>query len=333
MSRAAVINVSYPHYNLGCAKLANWLRGDGWDVEQFDGDPGLFIDGFDRVCVSAIFTWDVPKAAEIAHRVKSKSELWSGGPGFFRTQGYWFAQTGTNSILSTDPRFESQDGDYRMCFASRGCPVGCHFCIVPQMEGKTFTMYPNFKPAPILCDNNLSALPVEFQEHIIRRYVETGTRLLDANSGFEPKWFDEGTYQRWKVILKGVWRYAFDIMPEWRDVQRVSGILKDVSPRYKKVYVLVGNEPIESCYERAVKVIEWGAEPHCQYEMALDTLTKEPKVRFDWTTEKLKDFCRYFNRWGWRSYPLSAYETRGERLFENFASMKNQIHRSPEVTA
>jgi hypothetical protein len=160
-----------------------------------------------------------------------------------------------------------------------------------------------------------------------------GTRLLDANSGFEPHWFDENTYQRWKPILRGPWRYAFDIMPEWRDCQRVCTILKDEPRSKKRVYVLVGNEPIESCYERAVKVIEWGAEPHCQYEMALDTLTKDPKVRFDWTARMLKDFCRYFNRWGWKSYPLAAYEARGERLFENFASMKTQIQRSPEVTA
>ena len=43
--------------------------------------------------------------------------------------------------------------------ASRGCPVGCSFCIVPKMEGREFTLLPDFTPRPILCDNNLSALP------------------------------------------------------------------------------------------------------------------------------------------------------------------------------
>ena len=43
-------------------------------------------------------------------------------------------------------------------FASRGCPVGCGFCIVPAMEGREFTLIPEFKVRPILCDNNLSAL-------------------------------------------------------------------------------------------------------------------------------------------------------------------------------
>jgi hypothetical protein len=63
--------------------------------------------------------------------------------------------------------------------------VGCWFCIVPKIEGSDFTFDWDFQPAPVLCDNNLSALPVEYQEHIIRRYQETGVRLMDAQSGFE----------------------------------------------------------------------------------------------------------------------------------------------------
>lgn len=37
MRRAAVINVSTPHYNLGACKLANWLISEGWQVEYCDG--------------------------------------------------------------------------------------------------------------------------------------------------------------------------------------------------------------------------------------------------------------------------------------------------------
>jgi hypothetical protein len=42
--------------------------------------------------------------------------------------------------------------------ASYGCPVGCWFCIVPKMDGKTFTFLPDFPVRPVLCDDNLSAL-------------------------------------------------------------------------------------------------------------------------------------------------------------------------------
>ena len=84
--------------------------------------------------------------------------------------------------------------------ASRGCPVGCWFCIVPAMEGKEFTLLPDFPVRPILCDNNLSALPADYQDHIIARYQGDGVQLLDANSGFEPRTFNGAVYERWRVI-------------------------------------------------------------------------------------------------------------------------------------
>ena len=72
--------------------------------------------------------------------------------------------------------------------------MGCWFCIVPPMEGREFTLIPDFTPRPVLCDNNLSALPAEYQDHIIDRYSKAGVPLLDANSGFEPATFDDEVY-------------------------------------------------------------------------------------------------------------------------------------------
>lgn len=145
-----------------------------------------------------------------------------------------------------------------MVFASRGCPVNCSFCVVPRLEGTAFTLDWEFQPAPILCDNNLSALPVAFQEHIIRRYQEAGAPLQDANSGFEPRTFDEETYQRWRPVLRGPWRFAFDELGEADDVRRMMGILAGERPRRKRVYVLIGNEPIAACYERVRRVLACG---------------------------------------------------------------------------
>lgn len=297
--KAAVINVSAPHYNLGASKLANWLRAEGWTVEEYAGDPGMFLREPDLVCLSVIFSWHAPIARDIAWRYRC--DVWAGGPGLFKLADWWKKETGFDAHVGLDQRFERQPGNYRMVFAARGCPVGCYFCIVPQLEGRTFTLDWNFVPAPILCDNNISALPIEFQNHILNAYCQTGTRLMDANSGFEPKFFDEWTYKRWKPILKGPWRFAFDVMPEWRAVEHTMKILKDESGRKKQVYVLIGNEPVQSCYERAMKVIEWGGEPYCQPEMNLDALEKRPKVRHDWTEQLLGDFARYFNRHLWRN--------------------------------
>ena len=308
--RVAVVNISHPHYNLGAAKLANWLTAEGYEVESFGGDPGIFLQGFDLVCLSVIFTWHAPIAREIAWRVSGQTEVWAGGPGLFRLTDWWKRETGLDAHIGLDQRFERQRGDYRMCFAARGCPVGCFFCIVPKLEGKKFTFDWDFIPAPILCDNNLSAPPTEWQDFVLRRYRETETPLLDCNSGFEPRAFDGGTYERWKPQLRGPWRFAFDMMPEWRQVRDMMKVLSAESAKKKQVYVLIGNEPIDTCYERARKVIEWGGEPYCQPELALDTLTRDPLVKHDWTAEKLRDFSRYFNRHLWRSVPIEEYMPR-----------------------
>lgn len=312
MSNAIVVNCSKGHYNLGARKLADWLTQEGHEVRYFDGDPGMFGLDADLVCLSVIFSWHAPTAREIALRMKDHgAEVWAGGPGLFALAQWWREQTGMDATHGLDARFDRQRGNYAWTFASRGCPVNCYFCIVPRLEGTAFTLDWDFQPAEHLCDNNLSALPVEFQEHIIQRYRETGTVLKDANSGFEPRTFDEGTYQRWKPILKGPWRFALDEMRELDDVERMMKILSSEPSGRKRVYVLIGNEPIEACHERALKVIEWGGEPYCQPLMPLNALSRDSlKVRHDWTIPKLKDFARYFNRFGWRQFPLNQYRPR-----------------------
>ena len=194
-------------------------------------------------------------------------------------------------------------------FASRGCPVGCWFCIVPAMEGREFTLLPDFIPRPILCDNNLSALPGDYQDHIIARYVKAGVALMDANSGFEPATFDEEVFSRWKQINKGAWRFAYDESQERADVERVMRMLKDVPPSRKRVYVLIGNEPVKACLDRINEVIAWGGEPHVQPVMKLNAPVKEYWVRKDlgWTRQSLTDMARWANRWVWRTCSFADY--------------------------
>jgi pyruvate-formate lyase-activating enzyme len=311
MQRALVINCSAPHYNLGARKLADWLRTQEYEVEYWEGDPGMFGASADLVCLSVIFSWHAPIALQVAMRVKNNAEVWCGGPGMFALKKWWHDQSGIDLVPGLDSRFENQQGQYRMTFASRGCPVNCYFCIVPRLEGTAFTLNWNFQPAPILCDNNLSALPDAFQDHIIRRYQEDGVVLQDCNSGFEPRTFTEDTYHRWKPFYKGAWRFALDETRELEDVGRMMDILKAEPASKKRVYVLIGNEPIQACYERAQKVIEWGGEPYVQPIMPLNALSRDDlKVRHDWTKQKLKDFARFYNRWIWRSVSLQTYRPR-----------------------
>jgi hypothetical protein len=307
--KALVVNCS-TQFNLGAAKLANWLEGEGWQVDRARGDPGMFTLGYDLVALSVMFSWNAPMARDIAVRVRDRAEVWAGGPGLFALKSWWKRETGFEPHIGLDHRFEYQRGDYLMTFASRGCPVDCWFCIVPKLEGTTFTLNWWFQPAPILCDNNLSALPVDFQDHVIARYEQAEMVLRDANSGFEPLTFDGDTYERWRSILRGPWRFALDDMTELEQVHRMMEVLCDVARKRKRVYVLIGNEPMEACYERALKVLEWGGEPFCQPFIPLNSLNGVPKARFDWSVQTLRDFARYYNRYLWKYVPIWDYSNR-----------------------
>jgi len=308
VARALVVNCSAPHYNLGALKLRDWLVAQGETVTLADGDPGLFAVGFEAVYLSLVFSWHAPVAKAIALRARSHAAVSVGGPGIFALAKWWKRETGLEATTGLDWRFERQRGDYRMAFASRGCPVNCWFCVVPRIEGLAFTLDHEFRPAPILCDNNLSALPADFQDEILARYVAAGVRLVDANSGFEPRSFTAETFQRWRDALRGPWRFACDTTSELPHVERMMAVLREVSARRKQVYVLIGNEPLAACYERARKVIEWGGEPYCQPVMPLNALSRDQvMIRHDWTLELLRDFARFHNRHLWRSLNLREY--------------------------
>lgn len=108
---------------------------------------------------------------------------------------------------------------------------------------------------------------------------------------------------------RGAWRFAYDETKEGDDVHKVTQILKDVSARNKRVYVLIGNEPFEPCLRRIKQVIEWDCEPHVQPLIALNSLERKPIVRHDWTEDTLRHLARWGNRFLWRTIPFSEYRT------------------------
>ena len=286
-----------------------WAKGI---VEWFEGDT---------VNLSVVFSWDASSAYSRAVWYKEQGfRVRVGGPGVFvlgkMLKGVADEIGGSieDAVVRHNP-FAT--------FASRGCDVGCWFCIVPPMEGNDFSLIPDFPVRPVLCDNNLSGLPVDYQEHIIKRYKDTGVPLLDANSGFDPTAFDEDTYNRWATINKGPWRYAYDETGEREGVRRTSEILKDVPANLKRVYVLIGNESFEACMARIQEVIAWGAEPHVQPVMKLNASEKRPwvKKKMGWSEQLLADVARWTNGFVWRKTPFADYD----RALKSKAEVKPQL--------
>lgn len=278
-------------------KLARWHKGI---VEWAEGDTAY---------LSVVFSWHADDAYQRAiwHRASGR-RVRIGGPAIhvMGRKLVGVAEIGgdiPDAVIRHNPM---------ATYASRGCPVGCWFCIVPSMEGREFTLIDNFTPRPILCDNNLSALPREYQAHIVDRYTQAGVPLLDANSGFEPRTFDEDIYQLWHPIMRGPWRLAFDDQGDRPHVERALRILRDVPQRRKRIYVLIGNEPMASCLDRINQVVAWGGDPHAQPIIKLNARHKKPWVRHDWSEQSLIDMARWTNRHLWKYAAFAEYK-RGSR--------------------
>ena len=289
-------------------KLSPWHKGI---VEWHEGDT---------VSLSVVFTWHSDDAYQRAVYYREMGKrVRIGGPGVFVNAKALkeVAEVG-GDIPDTVTRHNPM-----ATFASRGCPVGCWFCIVPAFEGREFTLIENFEPRPILCDNNLSALPDDYQKHVVKRYLDAGQFVWDAQSGFEPATFDDEVLARWKLVNRGPWRFAFDEEAERADVERCLRMLTDVSSKRVRVYVLIGNEPFESCMDRIRTVVDLGGEPHVQPLMKLNAREKKPWVRFDWTHRKLMDVARWANRRLWKYTPFEEYD-RSVRTGRNVQHIEGQ---------
>lgn len=258
-----------------------------------------WVDG-DTAFVSVAFTWRIDEARALCEGYRAQGlRVRAGGPATF-TRGKLLADVAELGGEAPDAIARHNPAATR---ASYGCPVGCWFCIVPKMDGKVFRLLPDFPVRPVLCDDNLSALPADYQQHIVDRYLTAGVPLLDANSGFEPRTFTEEVYRRWKPVLRGPWRFGFDEASEGAEVERAFAILKDVRPRRKQVYTMIGHEPFAVCMDRIKRVIAAGGEPYAQPFLKLNALQKEPAPRHDWTVEKLRAVARWVNRRLWRKCP------------------------------
>ena len=308
-----LINTSRDEYNLGLAKAANyWRETHGASVSYADSVPTLFPDTFDIVWISAIFSWDVP--ALITHAQTALAlgkEVAVGGPGTFGVQREIELATGLKPQSTPDPRFEHQPRHtFLQTFWSRGCPAkNCTLgfprrpgeqpiCSVPAIEGWRYTLYTDVQPAPVIMDNNLSALPREHQELIVRKTLEANFPVVDANSGFEPRSFRPETATRWKQLPLKAWRFAYDERAELPAVLRTMQILDDagISRKSRHIYCLAGNEPIEECLDRVNTIVSWKSLPIVQRRRPLNYMCGPLPTLYDWTEQTLIDFQRWGNR-------------------------------------
>ncbi len=342
--RVLLVNASAPAYNLGLAKAERYWMAQHLDVDCARDVPPLLLYRYPVVWISAIFSWHVPKLVSLAKvALDGGAKVEVGGPGTFGVRDLIQRATGLTPRATPDPRFERQPGNYSHVFWSRGCPAkNCSLgypkdgalpiCSVPEMEGWRFTLYRDANPAPIILDNNLSALPRHHQEHIVERTSACNYPEVDCNSGFEPRSMRPETIALWRQLPLKAWRYAYDELAERKAVLRVLDMLDaaGIPRRASRIYCLAGNEAVEACEQRVREIHEWGAMPIVQRRRPLDWIGGPLPTLHDWTEQKLIDFQRWGNRLA-GGMPFSEYR-RGRKDRHAVGTLLSAPAEAPEGT-
>lgn len=319
--KAVVITVGSRKESLGAMKLANWLRRLGNEVEETN-QLTIFHSGFDLYAFSCVFSWKLSELVMMAKVAKAHGEVWIGGPAVsFHPDNAAYVQreTGIAPHVGIDERFEEEPGAYSMVYFSRGCPAytpACGSCPVPRLEGKAFRLYPNAVPAQFLLDNNLSALPDEYQDHIINRYKTdySSRKRVDANSGFEPHTFTEKTLLRWQDFPMQCWRFGYDDITERDQAREMMTLLQRYGYKGDKVrvYTLIGNEPKAICVQRMNEVISFGFHPWPQRLRPLNWLGGSLPTFHDWSEPDLIAYQRYYSIAAfWKGYKPDEWYYQG----------------------
>ena len=254
-----------------------------------------WVDSKGTLYLSVPFTWQVAEARKIAEAWKGSVQI--GGSGLMEPSEC----EGFEPILF-----------HNGCatFTTRGCVNNCGFCAVPKLEGDLKEVV-DFLPAPIICDNNLLAAPLNH----IRRVVDKVKvfPLVDFNQGLEAKRFTPGIADLLGKLNCHV-RFAFDHTSQAGIVKAAIDLCLSRTSKNIGVYCLIGyaDDPEDAAY-RLELVRSWGALPNPMRYQPIKGEGSEKKDSYihpNWTTKQLVDTMRYYSRLNWLGHiPFSLYKS------------------------
>ncbi len=237
--------------------------------------------------LSVPFTWMLDEAKLKAEEHKGK--VVAGGPAVKLHGAEWADETPDEcpfDVLSM----------HNPCatFTTRGCPNRCEYCAVPQIEGD-FWELEAWKPAPIVCDNNLLESSKKHFQRVIDSLMQFP--VVDFNQGLDARRFTPwhaGQIARLKCAKV---RFAFDFLGMEAKVFDAIATAREAGLKDFGVYVLIGfNDTPEDAKYRLDKVMEWGVLPNAQRFQPLDAKKRNVFVHPNWTEWKLYKMARYYTR-------------------------------------
>jgi len=274
---------------------------EGWAKSVVSWECG------DVLYLSVPFTWLLSDAKVMAGQHKGK--VIAGGPAVKLMGVPWADET-----PDTCPFDALAMHNPLATFTTRGCPNSCSFCAVPKIEGK-FRELPIWKPAPIVCDNNILAASNAHFERVIESLMPFPAS--DFNQGLDARLFTDWQAQQLSRLPHVKVRFAFDSVGMEKTVFGAIQCAKYHGLRDFGIYVLIGymDTPEDAEY-RLEKVRSWGIRPNPMRFQPLDAQQKNCYAAPGWTEQELRRMTRYYSRLRWLEYvPFADYQPVANNLF------------------
>lgn len=244
--------------------------------------------------ISVPFTWLMDEAEKMA--ATHKGSVLIGGPGTMNPDQEC---PGFNPLLFHNPA---------ATFTTRGCPNRCDFCAVPKLEGE-FREIANFRPAPIICDNNFTAASRKHQERVIDKLKQFP--MVDFNQGLEARRFTP-EFADLVGQLKCKVRFSFDHINYESTVKKAVDLCRQRTTKDIGLYVLIGfNDTPEEARYKLETVRSWGIRPNPMRFQPLNAKKKNEYVSQEWTELELARMVDYYSRLRWFEHiPYKDFEYR-----------------------
>lgn len=294
--RIGLIDVDGHNYpNLALMKLSAWHKSRGDTVEWWWG-----FSEYDRVYMSKVF--DETYTPNIPEPLNAK-EIIKGGT------GYGLDNKLPDEIEHIYPDYSlypelTKDTAYG--FLTRGCPRGCHFCIVAGKEGQKsvkvadLSEWWNGQKNIVLMDANILACPQHME--LLQQLIDSKA-WVDINQGMDCRLLTKQNVEAINRLKLREIHFAWDYMRESKAVLRGLELYASLATRkphgrYATVYCLTNYDTtMEENLYRIYTLRDMGYDP---YVMIYDKPHAPREIRFlqRWCNNRIifraePDFYKY----------------------------------------
>ncbi len=250
-----------------------------------------WVEG-DTAFISVVFTWQLPEAFSMAVWYKQQGyHVRAGGVAVKLLPDYLAPVAEIGGEIDALPRHNPN-----ATFTSRGCIRNCQFCAVPKIEGGLRELT-DWKPKPIICDNNLLATSQKHFDTVVDRLKPI--RNIDFNQGLDARLLNSHHLERLKELDIEVLRFAWDnVNNQSLIMAAINRALDSGFPKSKiRVYVLFNfrDTPEDALY-RCNTLKKLGILVNVQRYQPLYTLKKNSYIAPGWNQKLLGDFATYWSR-------------------------------------